>query len=229
LPALSVKIFEGQYRAASTLVADVPDCLDQFFARAMAREPAQRFSSMRELRDGLAEVNDLSAQRVAHTLPSANPTIDHTSNQAAGSHSQPEPMPPPPKAAKAQPNGYRQTPHRAGISLLIALPVAGVCAFLLVRQADNQAPAMGEPGSPTQPPAASARHDPTPPPPSLGQAASSAPLGSSELVRPVPAVTRSTGVGETVAPKLPPAVAPSHSSRSRAASDGLSERNPFAD
>jgi serine/threonine-protein kinase len=220
LPALSVKIFEGHYRAASTLVPDVPERLDQFFARAMARDPAQRFSSMRELRDALAQLNDPQAQLVAHTLPSVEPTIDSTPSLPAASHSQGQPAPPRSQAAPLPPNGDRYKRRRPVVPLLIALPLAGVSAFLLLRPLEDQ-PASRDPASPTQPRAASVGHAPTLP--------ASAPLGPSELVPPVPAVASSVGAGETQPPKLPPAAPPSRSARSRAASDGLSERNPFAD
>ncbi|MDF3070325.1 MAG: serine/threonine protein kinase [Polyangiaceae bacterium] len=56
LPALSVKIFEGQYTKVSELVPGAPVGLDALIERALAREPGRRFSSVQELSDALDDL-----------------------------------------------------------------------------------------------------------------------------------------------------------------------------
>ncbi|MEP7120013.1 MAG: protein kinase [Byssovorax sp.] len=69
LGALAIKVHEGKFIPASALRPDVPPALDAWFSRALQRNPASRFASLKDLVQGLARaVADPSA--VATELPS---------------------------------------------------------------------------------------------------------------------------------------------------------------
>jgi serine/threonine-protein kinase len=72
LPALSIKIFEGEYTPPSHALADAPAGLDEVIARAMAVDPSARYQSMQEFRDALSR---LSGGAVP-TLAGARETAD---------------------------------------------------------------------------------------------------------------------------------------------------------
>jgi serine/threonine-protein kinase len=72
LPALSIKIFEGEYTPPSHTLDDAPSGLDEVIARAMAVEPSGRYQSMQEFRDALLR---LSGDAVS-TLAGARETAD---------------------------------------------------------------------------------------------------------------------------------------------------------
>jgi hypothetical protein len=64
LGALCLNLNAGLYQPASQLRPDLPSVLDDWFARAMAREPAARFGSAKEMADGFSDATDATGPRL---------------------------------------------------------------------------------------------------------------------------------------------------------------------
>jgi serine/threonine protein kinase len=230
LPALSIKIFEGQYPAASLLVKELPAGVDQVLARAMARDPGQRFASMLELHAALSALAVRGAELGARTLASAS-----SAQAVAGTSLPPRPslselrLEPVTGDSSARAATKRPQLRRVGVPLLLGLPLAGAAAFLLSKALVREQAPSNDPASQAQSPAAAAEQPGSPPARADAQPSAS--------VEPAATVTASSPPASSVQPPrtrqepLPPtpALSPSRSPRSRAATDGLIERNPFAD
>jgi eukaryotic-like serine/threonine-protein kinase len=68
--ALAVKIATGEPPAPSSVNPKLPRALDEWFARACAREPADRFATAKELADGLRAVFEGVVSMPRSALPS---------------------------------------------------------------------------------------------------------------------------------------------------------------
>lgn len=200
LPALSVKIFEGQYAPASELVAGVPAGLDALLTRALARDPNQRFASVTDFAQAL---DDLA--------------VPSSSASTLALHS----------AEHAQAPRKSSNPPRRRVRALwpVALVGLGAGAAAVLHGTTNVAPSPSAQSSFTSvaPSAGSAAQLAAP-----TNAASAA--SSPEPAPPGSAVSTSAASSSFTTRRPPGKVVSSASAvpRSRAAADGLSERNPFA-
>jgi serine/threonine-protein kinase len=131
-----VKICTAPLPVPSTLVAGVPPTFDAWFARALAREPENRFGNARELADELMAASGLSQR-----LPMSSIVDPSSPHQAAPSNAEWSTartqaavvtpgiggLTPPPAALTGAPT--TQTPAPPGksrVGLVVALAVAGV-------------------------------------------------------------------------------------------------------
>jgi eukaryotic-like serine/threonine-protein kinase len=71
LPALSLKIFDGRYAPPSSVLDVAPAGLDELIARAMAVMPSDRYQSVREFHDALTRLGSGGPVSLAPTLVSA--------------------------------------------------------------------------------------------------------------------------------------------------------------
>jgi eukaryotic-like serine/threonine-protein kinase len=200
LPALSIKIFEGRYTPLSRLVPDTPVGMDAVIARALAVDPERRFRDMPAFQEALAAV--ASGARVA-CAPACAPVR----------------------------GANRTVTWSVGLAVFGLLGVGAAFAFRRPMTPESSAagqPANGPPGQVE--------------PFALGLAnvagaaviAEESPAGSAHDV-PAPSASRGTAV---VRPSRAGAAVPAHAGdagvllgkgATRAAKDGLSEKNPFAD
>lgn len=155
---LLVKICTAPLPVPSTLVPGLPPAFDAWFARALAREPDQRFGSARELADEL-----LAACGLAQRLPMSSIVDPSSPHQAApsnaeGSAARPQAavvtpgiggVTPPPAALTGAPT--TQTPAPPGksrVGLVVALAVTGM---LVLGVASAAAYKLGKsPAAPTK-------------------------------------------------------------------------------
>ncbi len=199
LPALSVKIFEGKYAPAGEVAEDVPAGLDGVLSKALARDPNQRFASVQELRDALEA---LDAAPTFSTQPGAPDTLS----------SPREGRTPPERLTEDAPSSPATTSPTSRTRVWIPALLASVAAAgAIIWKASSSDPALPQRAEIASTP----KPVPTPLPSELAVLPSASP--SSEPSPPP--------VKEKVVRKSAPA---SSRPRSRAAADGLSERNPFA-
>jgi eukaryotic-like serine/threonine-protein kinase len=245
LTALSIKIFEGHYTPVSELVSGAPAALDGLLERALAREPNRRFSSVRELADALDDLAAPSSRQSAsapgkdegvdartersellsrtQVIPQPNRSGDSTGRQDGFAASQPPAL----AAQGVTPLDGRGEAPRHRSSLLwawgaLAMLGAGASGAAMLRGAEA-------PGDPAQP-AVSAPAIEVPSADSLALPAPSITGKSAAEASPTPTSPTSTAPSSSGSRSLRGKAAPSSSApRSRAAADGLTERNPFAD
>jgi serine/threonine-protein kinase len=239
LPALSVKIFEGRYMPASALAPQVPEGLDDVLALALAREPSRRFATMHELCAALQALpGDAGASRAEsraapgseapppalaeRTLRSDPDAPPHASTTASA--------PLRVEAVSDAPVGAASPGHRGGARPSLGKPAlvgalgALVLLALATAWAGRRAPVSDETHAATSsdaPPVESVRA-----------------ADAERLELPAADATRSVATPVPMVSGLPatakgrvstsPSSAPSPS-KSRAATDGLTERNPFAE
>jgi len=216
LPALSIKIFEGNYAPPSRVCGEVPG-LDALIARAMATAPSRRYASMAELREALLRLDTGVPVSLARTLESKAPINDaetrpaelgDTAELAPASRAAALDSLTPPTMPSPHPHRLR---GRWVVTGLGGLAVATIA--LLVRGGAAPAPAT-----------ASAL------PPHNGAAPS---VTSVEVLAAPSSPTSASASASAAAPaKLSPRAPATgaHSSQSapsKAARDGLSEQNPF--
>ncbi len=158
---------------AQSVVASVPEIIDQILQRCMAKSPAVRFQSMTELAETIAAVEEL-LQR------SSQPTF------AYGAYGVPAPTPPaltPPPVAPLEPNtgttisgasGQTAPPIRAphdrklvfvGVAAA-AIAIAGIVAIAVIQRRGHEPTATAAPSEPIAPtiaPAAAPAPAPAPP------------------------------------------------------------------
>jgi serine/threonine-protein kinase len=236
LPALSIKIFEGRYTPPSGGQPDTPAGLDQVVASAMAVEPSERFSSMRNFKAAL-EALGASEVTLSATLASMSGRVpslrtgapyvtSHPTAPVAVDHRDASEVP---AVAGATPSGRSTTraahaaaePKAAGrgkSGLAVGLGVAVVASAAVIWNVvgSGQQPAATDdapqPSAERAQPTASA-------PPIILPDASAAPVASEPTNPVVSAPARRSA----------PSPKPSTSAPSRAAQDGLSEDNPFGE
>ena len=212
LPALSIRIFQGNFTPARELAGDAPLGLDGVLARAMAVEPSQRYASMQEFREAIEQ------------LPL--PSLDQTGELAGEGWAQaamPEATQPVARSVAvgrsvSPPELRLETPVRASRSPRLAV-VVGICVVLSAVAAAWLA-MIPEP----EPMPAAARVEAAPPPrnPDVAPQASVSSAAREVPKAEAPRVAAPSGVRRN-----PAASVRSAQPATRAARDGLSEQNPF--
>jgi eukaryotic-like serine/threonine-protein kinase len=215
LPALSIKIFEGSYAPPSSVLTDALPGVDAVIARAMATAPSRRYASMAEFRAALAELD-----------PGVTVSREQTLDSAAASGSASSRSVAPPRSSSAEvtadlaPSSLTSPGPQRSRAAAWAATLLGVVALL----------GLGLWLGPGRAPPASTADS--------AQVASEPILSSAHAAAPVtfvPATSASASVPSAASSsgrsiKLPgPAVAPSNRPLTKAARDGLSEQNPFAE
>ena len=207
LPALSVKIFEGKYAPVGELSSDAPPALDAVLSKALARDPGERFSSVLELRDALEALD--SAPTFA-----TQPVVPETLTSVAG-RTPPESVPDSVETPSALEPAVKA---RSGFWIAaLCAAVAAATGAVLWKGPKSEAEVPTLPSS-----------TPKSAPSSFAPVTSASASASVIVDVPSPNVSASSSratAKEKAFGKSPPA---SSQPRSRAAADGLSERNPFA-
>jgi serine/threonine protein kinase len=215
LPALSIKIFEGSYAPPSSLLAEPPPGIDAVIARAMATAPSHRYASMAEFRAALAELDPGLAVSLQQTLDSM------PSSASAGSRSVAPPRresaeltadPAPSTLTSPGPQRSRATWAASGLG---GIALLGLVLWLRPGR---------EPGASTAD-SAHVASEPAVPSATTSAAVTPAPSATTSASSPPSAASSSRPNAK------PPARTPAPSGRplTRAARDGLSEQNPFAE
>lgn len=212
LPALSIKIFEGSYAPPSSLSESTVTGLDDVIARAMATAPSKRYASMGELRAALEALPPGRPVSLGETLRTA--TEPGVVSSAPPLETRAVDSLAPPTVTSAVARNQRKF---WGALALFCLGLAGVVALVgpprtapvaaglqpaLRRLAERLAPRSAEPLAP---------------PRALLPSASG-------LAR---SVSTPSIAGSQTAPARRVGARRAPSSVSKAARDGLSERNPF--
>jgi serine/threonine-protein kinase len=212
LPALSIKIFEGGFTPVCAVVHDAPIGLDDFLRCAMAVEPSRRYPTMAAFREALLGLGSRAQISFAPTLPGAH---------------------------EAQVPGPSRAGHTPGAAIpalkiahlrrwrwlaLLGLLGAGLLAlFWRGFAAPRPAPAVAPDLAPslTRPVAVAA------PSPELAPAPGASPfaLMASARAGSAPAAASST---QSNAARAKPVPGREPMPASKAAKDGLSDQNPFA-
>ena len=222
LPALSIKIFEGNYAPPSSLNARVASGLDEVIARAMATAPSKRYASMSELREALLALNPGAPVSLAQTLASdatnasnapsmPRPTeLEATAELAPSSSAQPLDSLAPPTMASAPVRSHRKVGLAAGL-----VGIAAVAAVVFARA--PAAPLVTDGVASVTPSATESS-----PPSTVPEATPIKPRESA-------VASASAAPPSTRKPAVGPAATAVQSGRpaSKAARDGLTEQNPF--
>ena len=95
-----------------TLVATLPPALEMVIQKAMAKNPAERYATMRELDQELAAFDELPFVQRANTTPAANSAAKHLSDATYGRRS-----------------GDLRQPQRARAMIVTLSLVAALCAL----------------------------------------------------------------------------------------------------
>jgi serine/threonine protein kinase len=237
LPALSVRIHEGNYVPASHLRPSAPPGFDVLVARAMAVSPADRFASMQAFRDALLTFErapvSLSARSATPSSVPAGRAAPSTSASMFGETS-PSGLPNAgePPEAKSPADVERALPEliprRRRTPLLIATAVAAVVAWALARTLNHEHPEPEPPVPSTVTPVAAKPVISSLPEPRA------APLRGLPGVVVTPSASNPAGAVPSTQPaasaipkKATATQKPAPVSSSRAKKDGLTEKNPF--
>jgi serine/threonine protein kinase len=209
LPALSVKIFEGKYAPAGEVAGEVPAGLDGLLSMALARDPNQRFASVLELCEALEALDPVPTF-------ATQPVVIETPTSAAVGRTPPEPV----TEIVATSAPATPSPKSRARFWIPALLVSAATAAAVIWKATTS-----EPGLPQRAEIASTQKPAPTPVPSASASASASPIVVAPSASAVSEPSSSPAFKEKVVGKSAPA---SSRPRSRAAADGLSERNPFA-
>jgi serine/threonine-protein kinase len=207
---LIVKIVSDPLPVPS-LVAPVPAGFDAWWARAVARDPADRFQSAREMAEALAAIAGLPASAAPPPLGTGPPQVGVPAREA----SWPSPPPPPsPVAVQSLPltdksfslsstqmagaAAIKPSPlrHRALVGAVALFALAGGLTFILVQGLISTPPA----------PAAAASGIALAPPPAIPLAAP--PPATPLAVTPQDAAADKRAVGEGAPSPAPPSSTP---------------------
>lgn len=222
LPALALKIFEGDYPPATRLAPGLPTAVDALLATALAPDPAQGFASMAEFR---AAVLALAAPASSVFGDTQVASSDDVRVGPAGLRTEPSQHP----QQETRGASARVSPPRSKVLLAIAgIAVAGVAAAGAVFSSSPDEPMPDEPSPSASTHAVNARPEASISP------APSAPASSNALP-PASAVSAASAVSLPVAsdaqlrppPSGHPRSLPPVGSSSRAERDGLARENPF--
>lgn len=217
LPHLAVLIHEGKFTPATAVRAGLPQIVDNIAQRAMASDPAARFTTVQELAEQFATLRaSVSALDAARPRPAQT----HPGVQRIGT------LTPAPFSTGSEP--ARKSRHTALVLAAAVVVAACVAAVLWIRRPAQVQRPTAEAVPPTAEPVPAARLDVSARaatagvPSSLPAPSSSpAPLTAASAVPAPPAAGAAT-------PRERPAGAPASSREtSRARSHGLSEENPF--
>jgi eukaryotic-like serine/threonine-protein kinase len=247
LPALSIKIFEGHYTPPSGVFDAVPAGLDELIARAMAVNPSQRYQSIREFHDALVRLGSGRPVSLAPTLvsaeddgasPASAPALDlAVTADVARVTSEAKRVTPDAHrvtavahrvatdevhddaAAKVDATSPRVTRPRIHLAL-VGVGVVATAAFVLGSRRAPEETVPTDSGASRSKASAPASVSPA----SVAVAVPSAPAMPSAA--PAPAIASSAAPPPRRPGSAPRAVA---SAPTRAARDGLTEKNPFAE
>jgi serine/threonine-protein kinase len=142
LGALALKVHEGKFRPASALRSDAPPALDAWFSRALDRNPAARFGSLKDFVQSLSlAVADPNAG--ATELPSFPTYVPGASLGSSDPLTAAPSAPSSPTApSRAEPAASRAMQISAVVASGIALVLASVAITLLVTRSRAADPAI---------------------------------------------------------------------------------------
>jgi eukaryotic-like serine/threonine-protein kinase len=220
LPALSIKIFQGDYVPPSNLLSSAAPGLDAVIARMLARAPSERYADMAELRAALMALSTDAPLSLATTLANhaaLDETADlHQNTTAPAVTDRPLTLEPSTTPLESVPPTLSREARRgrAVQRLLWGLGGLGLAtAVVLARPRSSVPEAPPHPASAAASVSAEAHPEPSAPPPA-------------PAVR--PSVTAAVPAPRSFA--RPAAATSAPAARvSKAARDGLSEQNPFAE
>ena len=208
--AVLVAICTEPFPLATTLVPELGPEVDAFFARALARAPAERFQTARQLAEAFAELtgerpNPLSFSGTHAGLPSTPPTPAPTSMGAVGVSSDAArgegTLSPADRSSPGTPRGARR-----GVMVGVAAVAAIVLGVVILATRGASAPPAVAATAPV--PTA----EPSPPPPlAAAPSVSVAPAPSASLARVEPTPAARPAASAPVTPLQPtkkPAAAP---------------------
>jgi serine/threonine protein kinase len=211
LPALSLKIFAGDYLPPSSVTGPGVPGLDAVIARAMARAPSERYASMTEFRRALLELGTEPSSLFGATVASDPPAPRLLSPSGA------------PARQPTFDDSAQSRPRRWAWVLTSLVVVCAGAAWLWhgaraqPRPDDFHSLTSAPTASAAPAPSASLRAEPKPAP-------SAAPETAPEAGTPPVASSAPDSPRRRAAP-----LASTHPTVSKAARDGLSEQNPFAE
>jgi serine/threonine-protein kinase len=247
--ALAVSVNAGMFLPVTARVPGLPLALDDWFARALARSPAARFQTAKEMADAFAtavpkELHSIrpgSGPESVALPPTDRPTMDLRPGKTPplALVSPAARRVPPPSARIRALDAIREEPkppRNLTLPIVVVLALAiggGATAWVRSRSAMSVAssPAAAEPVSTQAAPAATA--PPSAPPPSSSPPAPTASALPRVLPEPIVDVADSSSVAPSSTAPRSGAVAPAHTASSVAgprragAADSASHRVPF--
>jgi serine/threonine protein kinase len=241
LPMLTVLIHEGRYTPISTLRPNLPPVLDQIVARAMQRQPEQRFQSVRELAAALGAArgsvsSELALDRTASGGPFApqgssapsSPLMDESAAHARSALRDPK-LGTSALGVSIRPPGAERKAGRAlavaGVAL-VAFVGMGAGALILLKE-EEVAPSAGAlvPEAPLNRRAPATAVSPAPSP-LLTQATPPLPIADAALSATPSARASSSSRPPQATPRSPQKAA-SSDKPARSHSESLATENPF--
>jgi serine/threonine-protein kinase len=249
LPHLAVLIHEGNYEPLSKLRPDAPPGLEQVVSRAMAKDRAARYPSVRALRESLEEI-DTGGQAKGRSSTliapasmtggvAAHSASQHASGALAGGETGTG------LALSTATQAQKRFPK--GLVAAAAVAVVGVVGAFVVSSAKQSGPAVAhEPSpaatAPTLAPAPAPKPTAVPevapvaaaptataPTPATATASATAPLlpTASATVAPRPVAHKKPSTSTSTSTPPAPAPAAKKPGNTRASQHGLAEDNPF--
>jgi serine/threonine-protein kinase len=227
LPALGIRISQGQYQLASERVSELPRDLDAVIARAMSIDANDRFPDMPALASALSALASAPAVSFAPTLAadsmppaSAAGPPNGPLTTSANARSFPQPA--------ASPTAETRVRRGWLISLLV---LAAVAALVVAFSTAGRSAAPTSSAGPELPSAAardSSSREPAPPAANSPPAALSGPVSARADSSAEPKSAGSVSTAEIAPARAKgPVLRKPSASASRAEKDGLGVKNPF--
>ncbi len=159
IAGLAMAIERGSFPAATSIVPDLPASIDAWFLRALAKDPKDRFNTIREMSDGIAKVagthvpisSALVATKVASTPPPppppGAPAVTDAASAAAALASAPtaaapparrEPTPPSPEPATKEDRPIEPAPAAKEIASAATLPASSSLGSATIMGASSE-------------------------------------------------------------------------------------------
>lgn len=153
---LMIRITTSDVPVPSAHADDVPEAFDKWFAKAVAREPEERFQTANELAAALAGIAEIPFAQEAslRRMPALDPSAETLPIQALGNATSPKVYSSTlgRKSASAR---QKRTPLLVGAIALVAT-LSGIGVYATVRNTSQAAPVASEAASATEPPPGSA-------------------------------------------------------------------------